>query len=61
MVNLLRDLLITMLVSTHDTRLVEELFPRAILMDEGLIVADGVTKKILEDEKFLNAHGLEKP
>jgi energy-coupling factor transporter ATP-binding protein EcfA2 len=57
----LRDLPITMLVSTHDMKLVEELFPRTIVMDEGLIVADGGTKKILSDEKFLNEHGLEKP
>ncbi|MEW6085703.1 MAG: ABC transporter ATP-binding protein [Chloroflexota bacterium] len=61
LINLLRDLPITMLVSTHDMRLVEELFPRTIVMDEGLIVADGATKDILGDEKFLNEHGLEKP
>jgi ABC-type glutathione transport system ATPase component len=50
-----------MLVSTHDIRMVAELFPRMILMDEGLIVADGDTEKILSDDKFLNEHGLEKP
>ena len=61
LINLLRELPITMLVSTHDMRLVEELFPRTIVMDEGLIVADRVTKEILDDEKFLNEHGLEKP
>ncbi len=61
LIKLLRDLPITMLVSTHDMRLVQELFPRTIVMDEGLIVADGVTKEILGDEKFLEAHGLEKP
>ena len=61
LINLLRDLPITMLVSTHDMRLVEELFPRTIVMDEGRIVGDGDTKKILSNEKFLNEHGLEKP
>jgi cobalt transport protein ATP-binding subunit len=60
LINLLRGLPITMLVSTHDMKLVEELFPRTIVMDEGLIVADGDTKKILADEKFLNEHGLER-
>ena len=50
-----------MLVSTDDMKLVEELFPCTIVMDEGLIVADGDTKEILSDEKFLNKHGLEKP
>jgi len=61
LINLLRELPITMLVSTHDMRLVEELFPRTIVMDDGLIVADGKTKDILEDEKLLTEHGLEKP
>jgi cobalt/nickel transport system ATP-binding protein len=61
LINLLRELPITMLVSTHDMRLVEELFPRTIVMDEGLVVADGKTKEILADEKLLNEHGLEKP
>ena len=61
LINLLRELPITMLVSTHDMRLVEELFPRMIVMDDGQIVADGMTSEILEDETFLNQHGLEKP
>ena len=49
-----------MLVSTHDMALVKELFPRTIVMDEGRIVADGLTAEILEDAKLLEAHGLEK-
>jgi len=61
LINLLRELPITMLVSTHDMRLVQELFPRTIVMDEGQVVADGKTKDILEDEELLTAHGLEKP
>ncbi|NWG35916.1 MAG: ABC transporter ATP-binding protein [Chloroflexi bacterium] len=61
LINLLRELPITMLVSTHDMRMVQELFPRTIVMDEGLIAADGETKEILSDEGFLNEHGLEKP
>lgn len=61
LINLLRDLPITMLVSTHDMKLVQELFPRTIVMDEGRVVADGLTQDILEDEALLMAHGLEKP
>ena len=61
LINLLRELPITMLVSTHDMKLVEELFPRTIVMDDGHIVADGKTGEILEDEKLLNEHGLERP
>ncbi len=61
LINLLRDLPITMLVSTHDMKLVQELFPRTVVVDEGRVVADGSTKDILEDEALLTAHGLEKP
>jgi cobalt/nickel transport system ATP-binding protein len=61
LINLLRELPITMLVSTHDMRLVQELFPRTIVMDEGRVVADGLTKEILENEELLTTHGLEKP
>ena len=61
LINLLRELPITMLVSTHDMKLVQELFPRTIVMDDGNIVADGLTMEILENEELLTAHGLEKP
>lgn len=61
LINLLRELQITMLVSTHDMALVKELFPRTVVMDEGKIVADGLTQDILADEALLTAHGLEKP
>jgi cobalt/nickel transport system ATP-binding protein len=60
LIHLLRDLPITMLVSTHDMRLVQELFPRTIVMDEGRVVADGFTSEILENEELLNTNGLEK-
>ena len=61
LINLLRDLPITMLISTHDMAMVKELFPRTIVMDDGRIVADGKTREILEDETLLTEHGLEKP
>jgi energy-coupling factor transporter ATP-binding protein EcfA2 len=59
LINLLRELPITMLVSMHDMKLVKELFLRTIVMNEGLIVARD-TKEILADAKLLEAHGLEK-
>lgn len=61
LVNLLRVLPVTMLVSTHDMLLVQELFPRMIIMDEGVIVADGETGLLLQDNALLEAHGLEQP
>jgi len=50
-----------MLVSSHDLRMVRDLFPRMVIMDEGKIVADGLMAELLEDEVLLKAHGLESP
>lgn len=61
LINLLRELPLTMLVSTHDMLMVRELFPRMVIMDEGSIVADGPTQQLMDDAGLLEAHGLEKP
>lgn len=61
LINLLRELPMTMLVSTHDMRLVLDLFPRLIIMDEGEIVAHGETAVLLNDVALLEQHGLERP
>ena len=61
LINLLRELDLTMLVSSHDMLMVRELFPRVVIMDEGQIVADGQTRELLDDTALLEAHGLEMP
>lgn len=61
LINLLDELPLTMLVSTHDMPLVKELFPRMVILDRGQVVADGPTIELMEDELLLEAHGLEKP
>jgi cobalt/nickel transport system ATP-binding protein len=61
LITLLGDMQRTMLISSHDLRLVQELFPRVAIMDEGRIVADGDADVILKDKALLEAHGLELP
>ena len=61
LINLLKELDITMLVSSHDMLFVKESFPRVVVMDRGSIVADGPTAELLADEALLQAHGLEMP
>lgn len=61
LITLLRELPLTMLVSSHDMLMVRELFPRMVIMDEGRIVADGPTETLLNDVELLEAHGLERP
>ncbi len=59
LINLIRELPQTMLVATHDIRMVVELFHRSVIMDAGEIVADGTSERILADAALLAAHGLE--
>jgi cobalt/nickel transport system ATP-binding protein len=59
LITLLRTLPQTMLISTHDLRMVSELLPRTVVMDHGAVVADRPTGEVLADTALLEAHGLE--
>lgn len=61
LIGLLESLPQTTLVSTHDMRLVAEVFPRTVVIDGGEVVADGATDVILRDDALLERHGLERP
>jgi cobalt/nickel transport system ATP-binding protein len=61
LINLLTQLPITMLVSTHDMQMVRDAVPRMVIMDEGRIVADGPTTVLMDQPALLEAHGLERP
>lgn len=61
LIRLLAELPLTMLVSTHDLHMVKELFTRMVVMDNGRVVADGLTEDLLKDDELLTAHGLERP
>ncbi len=56
----LQGLDMTMLVASHDLAMVREAFPRMIIMDDGLLVADGHSEALLNDDTLLEAHGLER-
>ena len=53
LINLPRELPIT----THDMRLVQELFPRTIVMDKDQVVVDGLTMEILEKPFYSRSGG----
>jgi cobalt/nickel transport system ATP-binding protein len=61
LIEFLRQLPQTILCATHDMPLVAEVFPRMVILDEGRVVADGPTHKLLSDASLLEAHGLEQP
>jgi cobalt/nickel transport system ATP-binding protein len=58
---LLRQIPATKIIASHDLELVVELCPRVLLLDRGEIVADGETTGLLNDERLMLAHGLERP
>jgi cobalt/nickel transport system ATP-binding protein len=51
----------TMLIVTHDLPYAAQLCDRAVVMDRGVIVADGAIADILSDADLLAAHRLELP
>ena len=57
----LRSLDLTMLMVTHDLPYALELCPRAVIMDAGVVVADGPTAAVLGDRDLMAAHRLELP
>jgi cobalt transport protein ATP-binding subunit len=61
LIALLRELPQTMLVASHDMRLVWDLCSRTVILDGGRLVADGPTTELLQDQALMERHGLEVP
>ena len=55
------DLGLTTLMVTHDLPYALELCPRAVVLDGGVIVADGPTRELLADTDLMRANRLELP
>ncbi len=51
----------TQLVITHDMSLALELCPRAVIMNQGSVVAGGATRELLGDQRLLEENRLELP
>ena len=59
--DIIRSLDLTVLMVTHDLPYALELCPRALVMNEGAIVADGPTAELLADSELMRANRLELP
>lgn len=58
-IDIVRGFSHTCLVATHDLELVREICPRSIVIDEGRVVADGLTDRVLADHGVLRMLGIE--
>ncbi|MET7453878.1 ABC transporter ATP-binding protein [Streptomyces sp. NPDC005574] len=59
--DILRSLDVTVLMVTHDLPYALELCPRALILSDGTIAADGKTAELLSDDGLMRAHRLELP
>ncbi|MZE50315.1 ATP-binding cassette domain-containing protein [Streptomyces sp. SID5770] len=59
--DVLRSLDVTVLMVTHDLPYALELCPRAVVLSEGVIAADGPTGELLADGELMARHRLELP
>ncbi len=57
----LQELPVTLLLVTHDLPYALQLCPRSLVLDDGVVVADGPTRDLLSDTDLLAAHRLELP
>ena len=51
----------TILMVTHDLPYALQLCPRSVVLDDGVVVADGPTRELLTDTELLRRHRLELP
>lgn len=51
----------TQIIATHDLDVVAEICNRVLILDDGLIRADGPTEELLRDRALMERHGLEVP
>ncbi|MFC7488766.1 energy-coupling factor ABC transporter ATP-binding protein [Knoellia sp. CPCC 206453] len=58
---LIQSLDVTVLMVTHDLAFALQLCERSVILSDGIVAADGVTRSILHDEALLAAHRLELP
>lgn len=61
LISLLKSLDQTLIIATCSMNFAARLCDRAILIDSGIIVADGNAETIMTDEELMTSHGLEVP
>lgn len=61
LINILNEMPQMKLIASHDLDFIMDTCERTVLMDDGTIIFDGPTEKIMHDREMLERHGLELP
>ncbi len=59
--DMIRELPAAQVIASHDLEFVVEVCSRVVVLDQGIVVAAGPAVEILNDERLMLAHGLERP
>src|SRR5437867_1287898 len=57
LIRLIGGLGVTQVIAAHDLEMILETCPRVLVIDQGSIVADGPSRKLLADAALMEAHG----
>jgi cobalt/nickel transport system ATP-binding protein len=60
-IRLVNGLEVTKVIASHDLELVLQTCRRALILDDGRLVADGPSRTLFADRALMEAHGLEVP
>jgi cobalt/nickel transport system ATP-binding protein len=61
LIGILNEIQALKIITSHDLDFIMDTCTRALLLDEGRIIADGSVKDILTNKELLEEHGLELP
>jgi cobalt/nickel transport system ATP-binding protein len=61
LIGLLNELTITKVIASHDLEMILDTCRRVVVLDQGRLIAEGPSERVLSDRDLLEAHGLEVP
>ena len=61
LVGLINDLPVTKIIAAHDLELILDTCQRALILDQGRLVANGPARLLFADAALMQTHGLEVP
>lgn len=61
LISLLKEFTHTKIIATHDMDMIWETCERTIIISEGTVIADGLTREVLSNEELMNKSSLELP